>query len=203
MLRGALRFVRTDLCRLRTFDLLEIAVDQTVASELVVPSGVEVAVLADGATDRDAWTREALCQRVANAARRLRAGAVAVCVTVDGELANLSWLACTVEARRACERIPYPVNFAEGEACIPWSGTYAGFRHRGFGALAIGTTLRYLAARGTRSLRFAVAVKNRNSQRLASRFDARRCERFTMLCVLGLRFALTRRRVDAAPSRCD
>lgn len=101
----------------------------------------------------------------------LRRGAIAFCIYVERALAHIGWLALTPQAKECVDRLPYTVDFANGESCT--GGTYTVPRFRGKGLMAYGYFLRfeYLRRLGYSSSRNAVRVNNRASQKAHSRFN--------------------------------
>lgn len=57
--------------------------------------------------------------RVLGARKRLSSGAVALCIFVGGELANIGWLAMTKRAQRSLGEPPVDIDFAGG---VVWTG---------------------------------------------------------------------------------
>ena len=192
--RGGLRVIRNLLVHLRTFDLWEIALPQpgvTVSSH--PPTGARVVVVG-GPHDEGSESIVAELRRTDPwSARRLAVGALAVCVVVGDDLAHVTWLVVNETERRVCEPIPYPVAFAELQACIPWVFTASAFRGRGAGSFGFEAALHHLAARGFISARLVVDVTNGTMQRLVARHHPRRVARFTALRLLGRELTWARR----------
>jgi hypothetical protein len=98
--------------------------------------------------------------RFANAETRLRAGAVAICVSVDGDIAHVGWVATSDEGERAISRLRQRVEFSRGEAFTGGGVTlprYRGNRLLRYGSFA---RLRFLRSQGCTKLRYAVAMNN-------------------------------------------
>jgi hypothetical protein len=55
--------------------------------------------------------------QVLNARKRLDKGAIAFCIFVGKELANVSWVAMTLEAKNSLGQPPFRVDFSNNEAC--------------------------------------------------------------------------------------
>jgi hypothetical protein len=103
--------------------------------------------------------------------RALDRGAIAFCVYVDRSLAHVGWVALTPAAKQAVDRLPYKVDFADGEACT--GGTYTIDRFRGRNLMAYGYYLRleYLRKLGCTVSRNAVVVNNTASQKSHAKFS--------------------------------
>lgn len=95
-----------------------------------------------------------------NAETSLRAGAVAICVAVDGDIAHVGWVATNDEGARAISALRQSVDYSKGEAFTAGGITLP--RYRGNGLLRYGSfaRLRFLSSRGCTKLRYAVAVNN-------------------------------------------
>jgi len=101
-----------------------------------------------------------LCRRFVNAETMFHGGAVAVCVTVDGNVAHVGWVATNEEGERAISPLRQRVEFSRGEAFTGGGLTLP--QYRGNGLLRYGSfaRLRYLRSQGCTTLRYAVAVNN-------------------------------------------
>jgi len=63
-----------------------------------------------------------------NAREYLNKGGVAVCLFWGKNLVHISWIAFTAEAKKACDNIPYKVNFSQRQACTGGTFTDPGYR---------------------------------------------------------------------------
>jgi len=63
--------------------------------------------------------------------KRLDRGAIAFCVFVGRELANMSWVAMTEQAKDSLNHPPYKVDFSKGEACAGAVWTNPRYRRMG------------------------------------------------------------------------
>jgi len=101
-----------------------------------------------------------LHERFINAETCLHAGAVAICMAVDGEIAHVGWVATSDEAARAISPLRQRVEYSKGEAFAGGGLTLPEYRGNGllrYGSLA---RLRFLRQQGCTRLRYAVAVNN-------------------------------------------
>ena len=89
--------------------------------------------------------------------RRLHSGSVAVCAYVGREFASIDWMAFSETAKRSFDRVPYRVQFEDGEACT--GGAF--------------TARRFRRDQGCCVCRNAIRVDNIPSQRCVERFGAR------------------------------
>lgn len=97
---------------------------------------------------------------VPDARARLDAGAVATCVFVGKELANIVWVAMTQEAKDSLHEPPFRIDFAGGEC---WSGdgwTNPGYRRAGLLAYGDVKRRRFQTEQGMRVSRWAVEKGN-------------------------------------------
>ena len=104
-------------------------------------------------------------RRFVNAKRSLDKGAIAFCVFVSGEIAHIGWVALGEEAKKTFDRLPYKVDFSNGEAST--GGTVTVPKYRGKGLMAYGylKRLQFLREQGVTASRNAVAVNNIASQK--------------------------------------
>lgn len=66
-----------------------------------------------------------------NARRRLDKGAIAFCIFVENEIANIGWVAMTQEAKDTFDSLPYRVFFSDKEACTGGTVTYSQISRKG------------------------------------------------------------------------
>jgi hypothetical protein len=106
-----------------------------------------------------------------SARQALDKGAIAFCIFVEKELAHVSWVALTGEAKNTFDAIPYQVDFSEKEACT--GGTFTLPKFRGKGLMTYGSfeKFKFLREHGTKILRNAVRVNNVASQRSYAKFN--------------------------------
>jgi len=198
LVRGGLRAARRDVVRSRALDLFEIGLAHLDAVAVPLrPAAARIVVVGGSVGEDGEAVRAALRRADPRSERRLAAGAQAVCVAAGDELAHVTWLVASEGQRRASEPIPYPVDFAERQACIPWVFTLDAFRGRGVGGFGFDTALHHLAARGFGSVRFVVRVDNIAMRRLIARYDLHLVARFTALRLLGRELTWPRRRAVA------
>jgi len=62
---------------------------------------------------------------------RLDKGAIAFCILIERELANIGWVAMTQQAKDALNELPYRVDFSKSEACSGDAWTNPKFRRMG------------------------------------------------------------------------
>jgi hypothetical protein len=67
-------------------------------------------------------------EQVLHARRRLDAGAVAFCIFIQNQLAHISWLGLSQEAKRAINPQPYRVDFAWHQGCVGRAETYPPYK---------------------------------------------------------------------------
>lgn len=82
-------------------------------------------------------------------------------------------MAFSEEAKRSFDRLPYRVEFENGEACTGGAVTLRRLRGQGISRYRLSQELRYMLDHGYHVCRNAVPVDNVPSQRLVERFGAR------------------------------
>jgi GNAT superfamily N-acetyltransferase len=110
------------------------------------------------------------------ARQTLDRGGVAFCVFIGGEFAHAGWVALTEEAKRTFDRIPYHVDFSNGEACTGGTLTLPKFRGKGFMKYVYFRRFEFLREKGIKISRNAVKADNIISQRVHGKFNPRRCK---------------------------
>lgn len=109
--------------------------------------------------------------RFINARRMLDNGAVALCIFVGKEIAHITWLAMTKEAKNTFDSLPYEVDFLNKEACT--GGTFTIPKYRGLGLMGYGIFKKFQLLRelGIERVRHAVRVDNMASRKPYERFN--------------------------------
>ncbi|MGB2798888.1 MAG: hypothetical protein WBC55_03345 [Dehalococcoidia bacterium] len=97
---------------------------------------------------------------VSNADDRLDKGAIAFCIFVGQELANISWIAMTLEAQRSLREAPCKVHFSRNEAYRGGIWTNPKFRRMGFSLYSLWKKLEFLQERGIPTSRAIIAKGN-------------------------------------------
>ena len=144
---------------------------------LVAPSidGLEVYILGSESDVQRLMSEgyEDVRRVVRPAARRLQQGAVGFCAFVNREVAHVSWVAFTQEAKLTFDVLPYFVDFEGGEACGGGTLTTEPFRNRGLYRHVRAWRLRYCCEHGSHVLVDATAVNNTPSLRGMNRYNPR------------------------------
>ena len=122
LVRRGFPFVVTSFFRYRTYALYEYAlVDIQKLNEADFMPKIDNFTLKIISTNQEADELEAegleFRSQVANAKQRLEKGAIAFCIFVDRELANIAWVALTQEAKDSLDEPPFRVDFPNGEVC--------------------------------------------------------------------------------------
>jgi len=119
--------------------------------------------------------------------RRLRDGAVCMCVYIDRKVAHVEWLALTETVRRAIFPAPCFVAYDRGEAS--WGGAHTPSRYRKQGVFRYGMAcaLHYCHERGYEALVGVTAVDNIPSLRGQTPFEPRVRARLRYRCLLARR----------------
>ncbi len=82
------------------------------------------------------------------ARQRLEGGAVAFCIFVKGELANIGWVAMTREAQKNLDKLPYKIDFSKNEAYLGWTETSPKYRWLGLMVYSNIKQIQFLEERG-------------------------------------------------------
>ncbi len=114
--------------------------------------------------------------QVSNARESLDKGAIAFCVFVDGQLANIGWAGMSEEAKDALNELPYKVDFSNGEAFLGGAWTSPQYRRKGLTDYSGFQVRRFLWESGIAVVRGAVRTDNvaglRSFTRLGRRWYA-------------------------------
>ena len=70
-------------------------------------------------------------KQILRAGRRLDTGAAAFCIFIQNQLAHVSWLGLSQEAKNSINSQPYPVNFAQHQGCVGAAETAPQYRGLG------------------------------------------------------------------------
>lgn len=120
----------------------------------------------------------------ANAREKLESGAIATCVFVGKELANLGWVAMTQEAKDSLKSPPFEIDFSSGEC---WSShVWAKSKYRRTGLLVHSDMKRrqFQLQQGVRVSKWAINKRNIPPQRLATRLSFQICGQGRYLSIL-------------------
>jgi hypothetical protein len=104
---------------------------------------------------------------------KLDKGALVFCIFIGKELACIHWAATTQEAMDMIFRIPYKVDFLNGEVYIGWSETSPKYKRLGFSQYLIAEKLKLFATMGKTTGKWTVVKSNRASQRLTIKIGGR------------------------------
>ena len=110
------------------------------------------------------------------ARQTLDRGGVAFCIFIDGEFAHGGWVALTEEAKITFDRVPYPVDFSNNEACTGGTLTLPKFRGKGLMKYCCFKRFEFLREKGIKISRNAVKADNIISQRVHAKFSPGRRE---------------------------
>jgi hypothetical protein len=110
---------------------------------------------------------------VIGAEEKLDKGALMFCILIGKELACIHWAATTLEAMDMIFRIPYKVDFLNGEVYIGWSETTPKYKRLGLSQYLIAEKLKLFATMGKTTGKWTVVKSNRASQRLTIKIGGR------------------------------
>ena len=98
-------------------------------------------------------------------------GAVAFCIFVGQELANISWVAMTEEAKTSLAEPPYKVDFSKGEACTGGTWTHPKYRRMRLRFYAAFMKRKFMFEKGIPVQRFAMTKQNIAANVGAAKFN--------------------------------
>ena len=96
---------------------------------------------------------------------RLNKGTIAFCLFIGRELAHVTWVAMTAEAKNSFTPLPYRVDFLNKEVCSVASQTIPKYRQKGLAAYVYYKELQFLRERGIMTVRYAIKASNIAAQR--------------------------------------
>jgi len=168
-------FVLRSFVRYRTCDLYEFALDDVrKLNETDFMPKIDKFTIKIVSTNKEADELEAegleFRSQVANARKRLEKGAIALCIFVERELANIGWAATTEEARLILGAPPIKVNFANNEYVAAGWRTNPKFRGKGLGTYAVLKKQSYLWEMGKVVERVVINKDNIASQTSYAKF---------------------------------
>jgi hypothetical protein len=102
--------------------------------------------------------------QLTNARKKLDKGAIAFCIFVGRELANIGWITLTEQAKDSLTGLPFKVDFSNNEACTG-SATDPKYRNMGLMRYNYFKRLEFLKEKGRLRDRAAVAKSNIASQK--------------------------------------
>ena len=115
-----------------------------------------------------------LLRRFVGTRRRLEKGAIAFCVFVNCEPANIGWVALSEEAKRTIAAMPFKVDFTNNEACVGSAVTVPKFRNKGLMACTHYFRNEFMRERGITVSRSSTAKDNVAALKLLAKFDVKR-----------------------------
>ena len=175
LLKRAFAFAAGHLVQYRTYYLFEFPtnnIQHLTESDLMPKIDDFTLKIVSIKQEADALEAEGLEFRsyVANADERLDKGAIAFCIFVGQELANISWIAMTREAQRSLREAPCKVCFSKNEAYRGGIWTNPKFRRMGFSLYSLWKKLEFLQERGIQTSRAVIAKGNVTPQLGHARF---------------------------------
>jgi len=101
-------------------------------------------------------------------------GAIAFCIFVEQELAYMSWIAMTQEAKEAINEPPYAVNFSEGMACAASTWTRPKYRRMRLNLYGRFRDREFLFEKGIPVQRYSINKRNIASIAGTPKFSSKR-----------------------------
>jgi len=115
-----------------------------------------------------------LRSRANNTRKRLDRGAVASCVFVGSELANIVWVATTQRAKDSLNEPPFKTDFSKNEVWVGDGWTNPKYRRRGLRVHGHLKGTQFLVGRGILVSRYAIAKRNMASLMSTRKVDVHR-----------------------------
>jgi hypothetical protein len=122
--------------------------------------------------------------QVDNATERLEKGAIAFCIFVGGELANVAWLATTQQAQDSLNEPPVSVDYAGNEAYTGSAWTHPKHRQAGLHSYSTFKRMEFSLRNGIARNLYVVGKKNLAPQAADARFGNVRYGEARLLKVL-------------------
>lgn len=119
---------------------------------------------------------------------KLEKGALAFCLFVGQELASVTWVAPSKEAKQEVDYLPFNVDFRGGEVCSGASFTDHIFRGKGLFSYTYSHIFSHLARSGVSKDKFTIEVNNTASQRALAKFNPLKSGKGHYLRILSLQF---------------
>jgi ribosomal protein S18 acetylase RimI-like enzyme len=104
---------------------------------------------------------------------KLDKGALMFCIFVGKEFACVHWAATTQEAMDVIFRIPYKVDFLNGDVYIGWSETTPKYKRLGLSQYLIAEKLKLFKTMGKTTVKWTVRKSNRASKGLTTKIGGR------------------------------
>ena len=104
-------------------------------------------------------------------AQRLDRGAIACCLFAGREFAHIGWIALDRRAQETIGPYPFPVNFADNEACTGGGYTVRKYENKGLLTYGYYERLTYLRNRGIEVVWNIVEKNNRAAQKVEMKFN--------------------------------
>jgi hypothetical protein len=95
-----------------------------------------------------------------NSRKRLDRGAIAFCIFIEREIANIGWVTLNQQAKDSLNELPFKVGFSNQEACTGGAVTNPKYRNMGLMRYSYFKRLEFLEERGKTKDRAAVAKSN-------------------------------------------
>jgi hypothetical protein len=106
-----------------------------------------------------------------NAGKRLDRGATAFCTFVEGETANVGWLAPTERAKRTLFDMPLRVDFSNSECYLGGSEALPEYKGKGLMTYNSFRMYRFRGENGIRTARYAMSMSNHAARWQAAKFE--------------------------------
>ena len=153
---------------------------QSVTARIVTTLQQVDQLAADGFDFLDYWTD---IRR-----RLLEKGAIACCIFVGQELANMGWVAMTQEAKDELDPVPYHVDFSNREVCLGGSLTMPRYRGHGLSPYNAYKRIQLLKELGIMTARAQHKTTNMSIIKAVAKFDSKIYAKARYLRILGWRY---------------
>jgi len=104
------------------------------------------------------------------AAKYLEKGAIALCIFVNKEFANINWATTRKEAKNLFVPAPFKVDFSKNEATMEGIYTTPKYRHLGLNSYGTHKMRQFLLQRGITAERHVIVANNTAQQETAARY---------------------------------
>lgn len=123
-----------------------------------------------------------------NARGKLESEAIATCVFVGKELANLGWVAMTQEAKDSFKQPPFKVDFSSGDCWSSQAWTKPKYRRTGLLVYADMKRRQFQLQQGVRVSKWAINKRNIPPQKFMTKLSRQICGQGRYLSILWWKF---------------
>ena len=110
-------------------------------------------------------------ERFVDARRRLDKGAIAFCAFVNGEIANIGWMAVTEQAKKTVDDVPLKADYSNSECYVGSMETIPKYRGLGLMSYTSYRMYQFRKEKGIKTAWYAIAENNFASRKAAGKLN--------------------------------